>query len=438
MARSPTGTFTLVAGNPVITGTIITSDWANTTMPDIGAALTDSLSRTGQGGMLAPIRGVSGSATAPAHSFTDFPRSGMYAVSANEMRYAVNGVDRMRWQAGGLPTQTYNVATGLWEDLEPVGVVGPNLLDNSNFQIHQRGVNDGGGTGVNATYIDRYSVRGSNGTGGTVQTSLVTLNSGGLPYNVFRVGVTGNTAPVYIRQNFKTERLKGNTDYTFTLRTNLMDTPIKMKAKLRGRDVSAGAWAELGEGDLELDSYGTYSVTFLDVDSSLPLTEDADYIQIELTGVGADNGSDFVLPDGAYRWEWFKLEEGNTFTGYEPTPYAIDEAECMKWLYPMLKVGSNLGARMSAGQCFTGVLADVLVDYSMYFTPSLIFSQVSHFAVYNAGGSPLTTTGLAITSSSTAIGGSVQAIVASGLSAGNAAILQGRSTSAFMYLTCEL
>lgn len=88
MARSPTGTFTLVAGNPVVTGTIITSDWANTTMPDIGAALTDSLSRTGQGGMLAPIRGVSGSATSPAHSFTDFPRSGMYAVSANEMRYA--------------------------------------------------------------------------------------------------------------------------------------------------------------------------------------------------------------------------------------------------------------------------------------------------------------------------------------------------------------
>ena len=139
MARSPTGTFTLVAGNPVVTGTIITSDWANTTMPDIGAALTDSLSRTGQGGMLAPIRGVSGSATSPAHSFTDFPRSGMYAVSANEMRYAVNGVDRMRWQAGGLPTQTYNVATGLWEDLEPVGVVGPNLLDNSNFQIASAG-----------------------------------------------------------------------------------------------------------------------------------------------------------------------------------------------------------------------------------------------------------------------------------------------------------
>jgi len=123
MARSPTGTFTLVAGNPVITGTIITSDWANTTMPDIGAALTDSLSRTGQGGMLAPFRGVSGSATSPAHSFTNFPRSGEYAVSADETRMAVNGVDRMRWREAGQPTQTYDSAAGEWRDLGGGGTV---------------------------------------------------------------------------------------------------------------------------------------------------------------------------------------------------------------------------------------------------------------------------------------------------------------------------
>lgn len=435
MARSPTGTFTLVAGNPVITGTIITSDWANTTMPDIGAALTDSLSRTGQGGMLAPFRGVSGSATAPAHSFTDFPRSGMYAVNADEMRYAVNGVDRMRWQAGGLPTQTYNVATGLWEDLEPVGVVGPNLLDNSNFQIHQRGVNDGGGTGVNATYIDRYNVRGSNGTGGTVQTSLVTLNSGGLPYNVFRVGVTGNTAPIFIRQNFKTERLKGNTDYTFTLRTNLMDTPIKMKAKLRGRDVSAGAWAELGEGDLELDSYGTYSVTFLDVDSSLPLTQDADYIQIELTGVGADNGSDFVLPDGAYRWDWFKLEEGNTFTGYEPTPYAIDEAECLKWFW-----------RLSADEAFspitmlqqfgaTAMMGAVPFPTIMYSLPSTAISDADDFRLVDGHVGVLT--GVApYSNTSRAIG--ALTVTATGLSTDLTSMLTFDSSNGWLEFSCEL
>lgn len=123
MARSPTGTFTLVAGNPVITGTIITSDWANTTMPDIGAALTDSLSRTGQGGMLAPIRGIDGIVTSPAHSFTNFPRSGTYAIGTDETRMSVNGVDRMRWRAAGQPTQTYDSAAGEWRDLGGGGTV---------------------------------------------------------------------------------------------------------------------------------------------------------------------------------------------------------------------------------------------------------------------------------------------------------------------------
>ena len=373
MARSPTGTFTLVAGNPVVTGTIITSDWANTTMPDIGAALTDSLSRTGQGGMLAPIRGVSGSATAPAHSFTDFPRSGMYAIGANEMRYAVNGVDRMRWQAGGLPTQTYNVATGLWEDLEPVGVVGPNLLDNSNFQIRQRGNSDSSGN--YGTFIDRYNTRGVSGTGGTTTISAPTLNSSGISYRVFSVNAAGHTSYWYMRQSFKVGRINSGADYTFSLRANLMDNPIKLKAKLRGYDASAGAWAELGEGDLDIDSYGTYSVTFLDVVSSLPLSADDDYIQIELTGSDADNGSNFVLPDGAYRFEWFKLEEGNTFTGYEPTPYAVDEAECMKWYqeisgrwtgYPQLNSTTNL---------LRG--ADVNFPAVMYFTPAVTVTSNS-------------------------------------------------------------
>ena len=331
MARSPTGTFTLVAGNPVTTGTIITSDWANTTMPDIGAALTDSLSRTGQGGMLAPIRGVSGSAAAPAHSFTDFPRSGMYAVSGDEMRYAVNGVDRMRWQAGGLPTQTYNVATGLWEDLEPVGVVGPNLLDNSSFQVHQRGVD--GSTG--GTHVDRWFTRSPISTGGAVSVGLRDINSTS-QRKFFRVTAAGNTAPWYIRQAFLTDKLVNGSSYTFSFKTGQMDSDITMRALLRGRDVSAGVWDDTMAAsvtDITLTSFTEYSITFDNINITRPLNGEGDYFQIELTGDGADGGSDFVLPDGAYRWEWFKLEEGNTFTGYEPTPYAVDEAECMKWLY---------------------------------------------------------------------------------------------------------
>ena len=210
-------------------------------------------------------------------------------------------------------------------------VTKPNLLDNSDFQIHQRGLSDASGSG--GTFFDRYATRGIGGTGGATTVSLLRSSTAGIASpRYLAVAATGHTSFWYLRQNFRVSQITEGSDYTFSFSTNLMASPIKLKAKLRGRDVSAAAWAELGEADIAVDSNGEYSVTFLNVTSTLPLNgDDGDYIQIELTGEGADNGSNFVLPDGTYRFEWFKLEEGNVFTGYEPTPYAIDEAECMKW-----------------------------------------------------------------------------------------------------------
>jgi len=48
MSRNGSGTYTLPAGNPVVTGTTITSTWANNTLTDIGSALTDSVAADGQ------------------------------------------------------------------------------------------------------------------------------------------------------------------------------------------------------------------------------------------------------------------------------------------------------------------------------------------------------------------------------------------------------
>lgn len=48
MSRNGTGTYVLPAGNPVVTGTTISSTWANTTLNDIGTALTTSIATDGQ------------------------------------------------------------------------------------------------------------------------------------------------------------------------------------------------------------------------------------------------------------------------------------------------------------------------------------------------------------------------------------------------------
>ena len=48
MARNGTGTYNLPAGNPVVTGSTISSTWANNTLNDLATALTGSISSDGQ------------------------------------------------------------------------------------------------------------------------------------------------------------------------------------------------------------------------------------------------------------------------------------------------------------------------------------------------------------------------------------------------------
>ena len=48
MSRNGSGTYNLPAGNPVVTGTTISSAWANTTLTDIANSLTQSIAADGE------------------------------------------------------------------------------------------------------------------------------------------------------------------------------------------------------------------------------------------------------------------------------------------------------------------------------------------------------------------------------------------------------
>lgn len=48
VAFNGSGTYNLPAGNPVVTGTTITSGWANSTLSDVAVALTNCITRDGQ------------------------------------------------------------------------------------------------------------------------------------------------------------------------------------------------------------------------------------------------------------------------------------------------------------------------------------------------------------------------------------------------------
>lgn len=121
MPRNASGNYSLPAGNPVVSGTIISSSWANDTMPDLGNEITNSLSRNGNGAMLAPLKHVDGSELLPSITFNNDLQSGLYLAAEDDIRVTVNTTDVMRWVDGN--TQVWDGA--VWKDALQVDFDGP-------------------------------------------------------------------------------------------------------------------------------------------------------------------------------------------------------------------------------------------------------------------------------------------------------------------------
>lgn len=102
MPRNGAGTYTLPSGNPVEAGTVIEAAWANTTLEDVGNELTNSLSRTGEGGMLAPFRLDDGTFGAPGLSWLLETSSGFYRAGTGEFWAVVLSEEVMQFTDNGV------------------------------------------------------------------------------------------------------------------------------------------------------------------------------------------------------------------------------------------------------------------------------------------------------------------------------------------------
>ena len=102
MPRNSSGTYTLPAGNPVVSGTLIEASWANTTLSDLASAMTNSLSRDGEGGMTAALRLYDGTVSLPGLAFTSETSTGLYRAGSGDMRLAVTGSQVMQFLATGV------------------------------------------------------------------------------------------------------------------------------------------------------------------------------------------------------------------------------------------------------------------------------------------------------------------------------------------------
>jgi len=135
MSRNGSGTYTLPAGNPVVTGTTISSTWANSTLTNIASALTDSLAADGQttatgnlkmgnnritglangiaatdaasltqvtsavaitGGTIGGVTFAAGSVSAPAIAPTGDTNTGIFFPAADTIAFTEGGAEAMR------------------------------------------------------------------------------------------------------------------------------------------------------------------------------------------------------------------------------------------------------------------------------------------------------------------------------------------------------
>jgi hypothetical protein len=107
MPRNGSGIYTLPDSNPVATGEVITSDWANETMTDVEDALTASLPRDGSAPMTGKLSIIDGLESAPALRFTKDARTGMYRKPDGTVGFTVRGSTAFEFNATGA-----NVPTG--------------------------------------------------------------------------------------------------------------------------------------------------------------------------------------------------------------------------------------------------------------------------------------------------------------------------------------
>jgi hypothetical protein len=227
MPRDNSGNYTLPAKNPVATNTVIETDWANPTMSDIASTLTHSLSRDGQGTMLAALKLTDGTTAAPGLSFNSEASSGLFRKTAGVIGVSIGGVDVADFSATGLSVnKNLSVAqdltvTGNFSAPLPDGTAAaPSLTFKNNLDLglYRSGANAMGlaaagvlSATVNPLGIDlgaglrlagtgttsgSWSVGPQSATGNLTLAATAATGTGLLDVNL---GVTDGTSPVTVR-----------------------------------------------------------------------------------------------------------------------------------------------------------------------------------------------------------------------------------------------
>jgi hypothetical protein len=187
-SRNSSGTYSLPAGNPVTTGTTITSTWANATLPDIASEITNSLDRTGRGSMSQPLKLASGTVAAPGLTFSADSDCGLYRIGANNVGVSVSGAKVLDVATTGLGVTGTLSASGVASLADgAVGTPGLNFTSDTNSGVYRIGA-DNVGVAVNGAKVLDVATTGLTVTGALTSTGALSATTGVFSSNV---NVTG-------------------------------------------------------------------------------------------------------------------------------------------------------------------------------------------------------------------------------------------------------
>lgn len=105
MPRNGSGTYSLPEP-PFVAGTTISSAAVNDDFSDIATALTGSLPRDGQAGMIGQFKAADGSLALPGIAFTNDLNTGIYRPGSDQIAIVVGGVQVALFNSGGLQGTT--------------------------------------------------------------------------------------------------------------------------------------------------------------------------------------------------------------------------------------------------------------------------------------------------------------------------------------------
>jgi hypothetical protein len=204
MGRSSGGSYTLPGAN-FVNGTTADAAAVNAKFSDLATEMTDSLSRSGNGGMLARLRGVDGTQAAPAYSFTSETSVGFYRAGSADVRFASAGTDVMKWatlevrvypafvlEKGITVTTSTSGGTAVTGNGNGSGVGG-------NFTGGASGIGvlaQGGASAAGLSATGGTNAPGVLATGGTGNSNGVTATGDGTGYGVLGTGGDSSTAGV--------------------------------------------------------------------------------------------------------------------------------------------------------------------------------------------------------------------------------------------------